>query len=240
MLNAPLDSLLFIDIETVSQYADFSEMPGLWKKLWQVKIEKQLSDSETVEEFYPKRAAILAEFGKIVCISSGYFISDSGKLRFRVRSFYGHDEKQLLQEVITAFNQWQSNKKQAFFCGHNIKEFDIPYLCRRLLVNDLLIPAYLDFQNMKPWETNLIDTFQLWKFGDFKNYTSLNLLAACMNVPSPKDDIDGSMVGDVYWKENNLERIATYCAKDVVTVAQLVLKFKLLPLMHDDDITLVI
>jgi hypothetical protein len=236
MFNTPIDCMLFIDIETVSQYNSYDDMPGHWKDLWQLKIEKQLTGDETPESFYSKRAAILAEFGKIICISAGYFIPDNGKIKLRVRSFYGHDEAALLQSVIAAFNQWQSSHKMASFCGHNIKEFDIPYLCRRLMVNSMPIPPYLDFQNMKPWETNLIDTFQLWKFGDYKNYTSLNLLAACMNVPSPKDDIDGSMVGEVYWKQDDLPRIAAYCQKDVITVAQLILKFKQIPLLEVSDI----
>lgn len=236
MLTVPLDSLLLIDIETVAQYNDFNSVPLLWKELWIGKIARLLTEDETPESFYPKRAAIMAEFGKIICISAGYFTNDNSKINLRVKSFYGHDEATLLKTVVASFNQWQSNKKVACFCGHNIREFDIPYLCRRMLVNNISIPAYLDFQSMKPWETNIIDTMQLWKFGDFKNYTSLNLLAACMNVPSPKEDIDGSQVGEVYWKQNDVERIAAYCQKDVITVAQLILRFKQMPLLKEDDI----
>ena len=239
MLTTPLDCILLIDIETVSQYPDYYGMPSHWQHLWDLKIDRQLSEGETPGEFYPKRAAILSEFGKIICISAGYFTNENGKNMLRVKSFFGHDESALLQSVIAAFNQWQQNKKVSAFCGHNIKEFDVPYLCRRLLVNGIPIPGYLDFQSMKPWDTNIIDTLQLWKFGDFKNYTSLTLLAACMNVPSPKDDIDGSQVGDVYWKENNINRIAVYCQKDVITVAQLVLRLKQLPLLEVNDIVLV-
>lgn len=240
MLTTPIDSMLLIDIETVSQYSDFNAMPVVWKKLWSDKIDRLLTIDETPELFYPKRAAIMAEFGKIICISAGYFINDNGKLRLRVKSFYGHDEKVLLQNVIASFSQWQNSKKVSAFCGHNIKEFDVPYLCRRMLVNGIPIPSYLDFQSMKPWDTNIIDTLQLWKFGDFKNYTSLNLLATCMNIPSPKDDIDGSQVGQVYWQENDISRIANYCQKDVVTVAQLILKFKQMPLLEETDIVIVV
>jgi len=232
--------MLLVDIETVSQYSDYDKMPILWKELWNGKIERQLGEEETPETFYPKRAAIMAEFGKIICISAGYFTNDNGRINLRVKSFYGHDESNLLQEVVGSFNQWQANKKLAAYCGHNIREFDIPYLCRRMLVNGISIPSYLDFQSMKPWETNIIDTLQLWKFGDYKNYTSLKLLAACMNVPSPKDDIDGSQVGDVYWKQNDLDRIAAYCQKDVITVAQLILKFKQLPLLQENDIKIAV
>ena len=240
MLTMPIDSMLLIDIETVSQYSDYTALPDEWKKLWSDKIERLLTNDETPESFYPKRAAIMAEFGKIICISAGFFTSENGKLNLRVKSFYGQDEKVLLQGVIASFNQWQNNKKVAAFCGHNIKEFDMPYLCRRMLVNGIPIPSYLDFQSMKPWDTNIIDTLQLWKFGDFKNYISLNLLAACMNVPSPKDDIDGSQVGKVYWQENDIGRIANYCQKDVVTVAQLILRFKQLPLLEEKDIVVVV
>ena len=224
MLAVSLDSMLLIDIETVSQYNDFCNMPSAWKDLWAEKVVRQLVEDETPELFYAKRAAIMAEFGKIICISAGYFINDKGRIALRVKSFYGYDETILLKSVIASFNQWQSSRKTASFAGHNIKEFDIPYLCRRMLINGIAIPPYLYFQSMKPWETNIIDTMQLWKFGDFKNYTSLNLLAACMNVPSPKEDINGSQVGEVYWRENDLERIATYCQKDVITLTQVYLR----------------
>jgi DNA polymerase elongation subunit (family B) len=240
MLTTPIESLLLIDIETVSQFGDYNSVPEIWQKLWQIKTERLMPEEDTAETFYPKRAAIMAEFGKIICISAGYFKRENGVLGMRVKSFYGHDEKALLESVINSFNQWQSNKKSVAFCGHNIKEFDIPYLCRRMLVNGLSVPKYLDFQAMKPWETNIVDTLQLWKFGDYKHYTTLNLLAACMGVPSPKDDIDGSMVGDVYWKENDLGRIAEYCQKDVVTVGQLMLRFKQMPLVEEENIVIVV
>lgn len=237
MLNTSLDNLLFIDIETVSQYETFDELDDTWKALWAEKIERLLPEGDNIESFYTARAAIMAEFGKIICISVGYFRNEAGVLHLRVKSYYADTERELLLNVLQSLNQWQSSKKQVAFCGHNIREFDIPYLCRRLLVNNISIPCYLDFQSMKPWETNLVDTFQLWKFGDFKNYTSLKLLAACMNVPSPKNDIDGSQVGEVYWKENNIARIAAYCARDVITVGQLILRFRQMPLLTDEQIS---
>ncbi len=235
----PLDSLLVIDIETVSQSPDWTSMDDYWKQLWEQKIEKQLPDGENPESFYPKRAAILAEFGKVICISAGYFRVQDGKAVFRVKSYAGHDEAMLLKKFVKEAGQWQAKKKSAAFAGHNIREFDIPYLCRRLVINHLPIPAWLDFQAMKPWETNLVDTMQLWRFGDYKNYTSLNLLAACLGVPSPKDDIDGSKVGEVYWVENGIDRIAAYCQKDVVTVAQILLRFRNLELLGVGDVEIV-
>lgn len=157
----------------------------------------------------------------------------------RVKSFYGDDEKKLLQDFLTTLQQLESTNNKWSFTGHNIKEFDIPFICRRLLINQLNIPAFLDFQNMKPWETNMIDTFQYWRFGDYKHFTSLKLLAAALKVPSSKDDIDGSMVGEVYWKDKQLQRIVTYCQKDVVTTGNIVLRFKNMPLLTNDQVVIV-
>ena len=210
-----------------------------WKQLWEEKVQRQLPENVTAEEFYPQRAAVMAEFSKVVCISVGYFKREGKAIHLRVKSFYGDDEKIILQDFIAALQKMETNNNKWSFTGHNIKEFDIPFICRRLLINGLSIPPFLDFQNMKPWETNMIDTFQYWRFGDYKHYTSLKLLAASLNVPSPKDDIDGSMVGDVYWKEKNLERIVTYCQKDVVTTANIVLRFKNLPLLAEGDVEIV-
>ncbi|MEO7311890.1 MAG: ribonuclease H-like domain-containing protein [Chitinophagaceae bacterium] len=239
MLDIHIDNLLMLDIETVSQYPGYQSMPEKWQHLWDHKVAMYLPEGDTAESFYPKRAAILAEFGKIVCISMGYFNNEGSRIQLRIKSFYGDDEKQLLQTFIQAVNKWQTVKRHMSFCGHNVKEFDLPYICRRLLVNSIGIPSYLNFQSMKPWETNIVDTMQFWKFGDFKNYISLNLLAACLGVESPKDDIDGSMVGAVYWEEQNLPRIMHYCQKDVVTVGQVVLKMKNLPLLEEAQVELV-
>jgi 3'-5' exonuclease len=195
-----------------------------------------LPENTTAGEYYPQRAGIMAEFAKVVCISMAYFKKQGNEYVLRVKSVYGHDEKKLLEDFITTVNQLEAANNKWSFSGHNIKEFDIPFLCRRFVINGLSIPVYLDFQNMKPWETNMVDTFQYWRFGDYKHFTSLKLLAAAMNVPSPKDDIDGSMVGGVYWNENNLERIAVYCQKDVVTVANIILRFKHLPLLKEEQI----
>jgi len=239
MLSMAIDKLLMLDIETVSQYPEFGNMPEKWQELWQHKSAQYLKDGDTAETLYPKRAAILAEFGKIICISMGYFKTENDKSVLRIHSFASDDERELLLVFMESLAQWQRIKKGMFFCGHNIKEFDMPYICRRLLVNRIAIPVYMDFQNMKPWETNIVDTMQFWKFGDFKNFITLNLLAACLDVESPKDDIDGSMVGDVYWKECDLPRIVVYCQKDVVTVAQVILRMKNLPLLEETQIEVV-
>ncbi len=232
----PLDNFLFIDIETVSQQKTFSSLGADWQKLWEEKVKYSLPENVEADEYYPLRAGIMAEFAKVICISLAYFKKQGNDYVLRVKSVYGHDEKELLQNFIKTVNQLETANNKWCFTGHNIKEFDIPFLCRRLVVNGIFIPEYLNFQNMKPWETNMVDTFQYWRFGDYKHFTSLKLLAAALNVPSPKDDIDGSMVGEVYWNENNLERIVTYCQKDVITVANIILRFKQLPLLKEEQI----
>lgn len=239
MQNIRLENLLLIDIETVSEKASFELLNEEWQLLWQEKIQRALPEDLTPAEFYPQRAGVMAEFAKIICISIGYFKKEGNTLLLRLKSFYGDDEKILLKDFLDTLRQLENNNSKWSFTGHNIKEFDIPFICRRLLINGLVIPPFLDFQNMKPWETNMIDTFQYWRFGDYKHYTSLKLLAAALGVPSPKDDIDGSMVGDVYWKEKNLERIVTYCQKDVVTTGNIILRFKNLPLLTEEQVVIV-
>ena len=235
MQHITLQHLLVIDIETVPEQPDFSLLNNEWQKLWTDKTVRSLPADTGPEEFYSLRAGVMAEFAKIICISIGYFAKGE-KRQFRIRSFSGDDEKKLLQDFVATMNEMEAKNNKWSFTGHNIKEFDIPFICRRLLINHLSIPAYLDFQNMKPWETNLVDTFQYWRFGDYKHYTSLQLLAAALQVPSPKDDIDGSMVADVYYNEKNLQRIVIYCQKDIITVGNILLRFKNLPLLSDDEI----
>lgn len=239
MQNIRLENILLIDIETVPQYGSFNDMDDNWKELWEEKTHRTLPEGTSLEDFYPQRAGVMAEFSKIICISIGYFRKEGTAIQLRIKSFYGDDEKKLLQDFLAIVNQLEATNNNWSFTGHNIKEFDIPFICRRLLVNGIMIPPYLDFQNMKPWETNIVDTFQYWRFGDFKHYTSLKLLAAALNVPSPKDDIDGSMVGEVYWKEKNIQRIVTYCQKDVVTTGNIIMRFKNLPLLTDEQVVVV-
>ena len=238
MQNIRTEDIIIIDIETASVHPTFESMDESWQQLWQDKTERIVPDGITVAEFYPLRAGVMAEFSKIICISIGYFNKEQN-MRLRVKSFYGHDEKKILQDFLTTIQKIESINNKWCFAGHNIKEFDIPFICRRLIINNFIVPRFLDFQNMKPWETNIVDTFQYWRFGDYKQYTSLKLLAAALGVSSPKDDIDGSMVGDVYWKENDVKRIAVYCQKDVITVGNIFLRFKNQPLISADDIDIV-
>lgn len=233
--NIDLTKVLVLDIETVPQYPSFNEVPERWKYLWARKaasLKKEEGQSEL--DIYP-RAGIYAEFGKIVCISCGYFSSSGRSYQFRVKSFYGTDETKLLTEFNQMLERHFSDAGN-LLCAHNGKEFDYPYIARRCLLKGLEIPALLNIAGKKPWEINLLDTMELWKFGDYKSYTSLELLASSFGIPTPKDDIDGSMVWKVFWEENNVERIKTYCQKDVVTVAQLLLKFRLEELLSEEQI----
>lgn len=226
-------NILFLDIETIPQYVNYHDMPGQMQLLWDKKIASYLKEEETPATTY-QRAGIYAEFGKIICISVGTFTAAE---TFRIKSFYGHDEHKLLQDFSSLLEKsYQSNEK--LLCAHNGKEFDFPYICRRMLIHGMKLPLILDIRGKKPWEVQHLDTMELWKFGDYKSYTSLNLLAAVFGIPTPKDDIDGSMVWEVYWKQNNLERIVTYCQKDVVTIAQLFRKYRCEQLLADDEIHL--
>jgi 3'-5' exonuclease len=220
----PLHNILFLDIETVSQYDSFNKLSDDWKELWNRKSEFLIKDkqTETAETMYG-RAAIYAEFGKIICISCGVISGSGTEKKLILKSFSGDDEKLILQQFCDMLAKWAPGSTK-YLCAHNGKEFDFPYLCRRLIINEMSIPAILQLSGKRPWEIPHLDTLELWKFGDYKNYTSLNLLAHTLHITTPKDDIDGSMVGDVYWKQHNLSRIVTYCQKDVVTVAQVYLK----------------
>ena len=223
-----ISNVLFLDIETVPLVYKYSDLEDYFRKLWDTIFRFQ--QTENPETLY-KKAGIYAEFAKIVCISVGFFNDKT----FRVKSFYGEDEKQLLNNFSSLLNE-HFNRKEHLLCAHNGKEFDFPFLCRRMLINGLPLPKTLNISGKKPWEINHLDTMELWKFGDYKNYTSLNLLATVFNIPTPKDDIDGSDVARVYWENKDLERIATYCQKDVITVAQLLLRYRGENLIEKTDI----
>lgn len=232
--NIPLDKILFLDIETVPAAPDYHSLPPQMQVLWNKKAKLIGKPDELPEEVYEK-AGIYAEFGKIVCISVGLFRSKEKTMEFRVKSFYGNDEKEILNSFFSLL-QKHFNTPNHFLCAHNGKEFDFPYLCRRFVVNRMPIPPELQLSGKKPWEVNHLDTLELWKFGDFKSYTSLNLLAHALDIPTPKDDIDGSQVWEVYWKEKNIDRITTYCQKDVITVAQIFLRLQNEPLIKKENI----
>lgn len=228
-----LKNTLFLDIETVSECPDFTQLPEARQALWAKKSRALFRPAEKPEEgpgpaeLYEQKAGIYAEFAKIVCISLGYLhFEEQNPVAFRIKSIAGDDEHALLQAFSQLLTQHYFDINQHKLCGHNIREFDVPFLCRRMVIQRIPLPAILGISGKKPWQTtHILDTLEMWRFGDYKNYTSLQLLAEIMDIPSPKDDIDGSQVGTVYWKDKDLDRIVTYCQKDVATVMQLVLSF---------------
>ena len=233
-LPTQLKNVLVLDIETVSQEAGYDGLNDDKKYLWNRKHKAIDREGIDPSETYFEKAGIYAEFGKVIVISVGVFFQGSnGEPALRVKTFKGGIEKDLLQEFVTLLNKLGS---QTRLLAHNGKEFDFPYLCRRLLINGIHIPESLNIQGKKPWEISHLDTMELWKFGDWKSYTSLELLAGVFNLPTSKDDIDGSMVNTCYWGKNELERIAVYCQKDVVLTAQVYLKMCLLPLLANENI----
>lgn len=228
-----LEHILFLDIETVPEKEHFDALDDAKKELWDHKSKYQRKDDFTAEEFY-ERAGIWAEFGKIICISVGYFNFKGDIRTFRTTTFHG-DEPKLLKEFKILLNSHFSSGKH-LLCGHNAKEFDFPYIARRMIIHGIELPYKLNFFGKKPWEIPHLDTMELWKFGDYKHFTSLKLLANILGIPSPKDDIDGSQVRQVYYEENNLDRIITYCEKDVVTTAQVFLRLRNDILLTVDEI----
>ncbi|MCF8364930.1 MAG: 3'-5' exonuclease [Bacteroidales bacterium] len=231
--NLKIEDVLFLDIETVPQYPEYKNLPDKIKPLWDKKaIRLVKSETETPEELY-SRAGIYAEFGKIICISTGIVYGNT----FRVKSFFGDDEKILLDEFAGLLNGYY-NQTRHLLCGHNGKEFDFPYIARRMLVHGITLPKILNLHGKKPWEIPHLDTMELWRFGDYKSYTSLELLTAIFGIPSPKDNIDGSMVGKVYWEEKNLEKIVEYCQKDTLAVAQILLRYMGRPLIEEENVVI--
>lgn len=228
-----LKNLLFLDIETVPENAEFSQLSEEKQKLWEQKSKYQRKDDFTPEAFY-ERAGIWAEFGKIVCISVGYFAFKGEQRTFRTTSFHG-EEKQLLQDFRNLLDG-HFGRPQHLLCAHNGKEFDFPYIARRMLIHDLELPNKLNLFGKKPWEVPHLDTLELWKFGDYKHYTSLKLLCNVLGIPSPKEDIDGSEVRNVYYLENDLDRIIKYCERDVLAIAQVILKLRQEPLLEPDEV----
>lgn len=235
MLNyISLNKVLFLDIETVPMCASYEELPERYIPLWDKKAGYLKKEDDDTPSSLFSRAGIYAEFGKIVCISFGMF--HEGTLR--IKSFYGDDEKALLTDFANLLESKLSSK-DLLLCAHNGKEFDFPYLSRRMLINGVSLPEILDLAGKKPWEVSHIDTMELWKFGDWKNYTSLEVLSTVFDIPTPKDDIDGSQVGKVYWEDKDLERIVIYCQKDVLTIAQLFLRYQGKPLLDEEQVLIV-
>lgn len=228
-----LDHILFLDIETVPEHEHYHALDAELQELWEIKTQYQRKDEIDPETFY-ERAGIWAEFGKIVCISVGYFTLKGDIRNFRVTSFFGEEKKILLDFANLLNNHF--GQAQHLLCGHNAKEFDIPFIARRMIIHQVALPAKLNLFGKKPWEIPHLDTLELWKFGDYKHFTSLKLLTKILGIPSPKGDIDGSQVAQVYYIEKDIDRIVTYCEKDTIAVAQLFLRFRRQDLLIEDEI----
>ena len=226
-MHTPLQQYLFIDIETVPLVGDFNALSPAMQHFWGKKAASLKPNADAdFGELYQQKSGVYSEFAKVVCIGIGCLVKKEDGWKIFLKSLTGDDEQDLLERFCIALKSFTDREKDLVFCGHNIKEFDIPFLCRRMVIHGMDLPACLDTASKKPWEVTHVDTMELWKFGDKKNFTSLALLAEVLGIPTPKDDIDGSMVGEVYWKEKNLQRIADYCLKDVLTTAKIFLRLK--------------
>jgi uncharacterized protein YprB with RNaseH-like and TPR domain len=232
--NIRVEDVLFLDIETVPNVPSPDLMDQKMRVLWDKKSKQFRSPDQSADEVY-ERAGIYSEFGKIICISVG-FIKEKDPFGLRLKSFFGDDEKAILSEFSQMLSKFTKSNREALLCAHNGKEFDYPYIARRMIINGLHIPDLLDNAGKKPWEVKLLDTMDLWKFGDYKNYTSLDLLTSVLGIPTPKDDIDGSMVAGIYYGEKNIERIVRYCEKDVIAITQVLLRYMNKPMVSSDRI----
>jgi 3'-5' exonuclease len=244
MLNElDLTNVLGLDIECVSGHKSYEDMNPVMQSLWDNKSE-QIQKAKSAElrlppkENYTEMAGIYAEYGKVVCVSVGAFYKnkETGELNFRLASYFSHDERQLLLDMADMINRRYNNPQKHRICGHNVKEFDIPYMARRMVINGVALPKLMDLAGKKPWENTALDTMELWKFGDNKAFTALKVLCGVFDIPTPKDDIDGSQVGYTYWQEDDLDRIEKYCRKDVLATAQVLLKLKYMPLLAPHQI----
>ncbi|MBN1108972.1 MAG: 3'-5' exonuclease [Bacteroidales bacterium] len=234
LANLQVEDVLFLDIETVPQAPSADKLDEIMQMLWEKKSRNFRLPDQTAADVY-ERAGIYAEFGRIICISVG-FIRTKDPFTIRLKSFYNDDEKLLLTDFSAMLQKFSTSKKEAVLCAHNGKEFDFPYIARRMIVNSMVIPGLLDNAGKKPWEVRHLDTMDLWKFGDHKNFTSLELLATILGIESPKDDIDGSMVASVYWETGDIDRIVRYCERDVITIARILLRLMNLPGITDESI----
>lgn len=229
------ENLLVLDIETVRSHKEYEDMPERLQAQWDRKAGFLRTDAEeTPKELFEDRGGIYSEFGKVVSISVGFFTYSGPELSLRIKGFYGDDEKILLTEFIELLEKFDPQKLT--LCAHNGKEFDFPYLCRRMLVNSIKLPSVLDIAGKKPWEVNHVDTMDLWKFGDRKNFTSLELLATLFDIPTSKNAIDGSMVSTVFYEQSDLKTISDYCNQDVLVTAQLLLKLKQQEIVKEENI----
>jgi DNA polymerase elongation subunit (family B) len=221
--------ILFIDIETVPLMPDYGSLSAELQHEWVKKakfLKSNIEENPEPSMLFSEKAGIFSEFAKVVCIVVGSIQHEGDTWKMRLKSIANDDEKVLLNDFSELLQRFAARYRDLKFCGHNIKEFDIPFLCRRMLIHNISLPDCMQLSGKKPWEVSHYDTLEMWKFGDYKHFTSLALLATILGIPSPKDDMDGSMVGKVYWEEKGLERISKYCAQDVYTTMRVFLRLK--------------
>ena len=232
-----LEQIIFIDIETVPEFEYYSDLPLPMQKLWDKKFEQLKMEHETPAIAYQERAGIYAEFGKVIVIGLGYFTNSAEGLTFRMTALNGDDEKQLLKQLkellIAKFPPYRYR-----FCAHNGKEFDYPYLCRRMVINQIELSEHLNLRGKKPWEIKHLDTLELWKFGDFKHYTSLELLCNVLDIPTSKQEIDGSQVATKYYRDKALDKISHYCLNDVLATARVYQRLTNQPLIQESEVSI--
>jgi DNA polymerase elongation subunit (family B) len=233
--NIKLDTVLFLDIETVPVTRDYGQLSDHMQDLWNRKMEIPVRNEEGLPEELWERGGLYAEFGRVICISVGIFSSLGEPRRFRIKSFAGDDEAEILRDFSAMLRKFRQGK-DLYLCAHNGKEFDFPFMARRMIINGIPLPEVLNVAGKKPWEVNFLDTMELWKFGAYRHYASLALMAEILNIPDPKDDIDGSQVGKVYYEDRDIERIIRYCERDVLTVAQILLKLRGEPLVPEENV----
>lgn len=229
-----IKNILFLDIETVPETQNFEELDALKQELFSKKTAYQRKEDTRSEEFY-ERAGIWAEFGKIICISVGFFDLHADRPVLRIKSFFGGDERQILVDFKNLLDTYFS-KPEHLLCAHNGKEFDFPFIARRMIIHAIELPEKLQLFGKKPWEVAHLDTMEMWKFGDFKHYTSLNLLTNILGIPSPKEDIDGSQVAKVYYEDQDMPRIVKYCERDTLAVAQVYLRLTNQPILKKNQV----
>jgi predicted PolB exonuclease-like 3'-5' exonuclease len=240
-----LKRTLVVDIETASMVVSFDKLDSRNQSFWRKKSKRLLKghkldhDHETLSQFYEDKGAIFAEFAKVICISVGIFDINENIDSLRIKSFYGDNEFEILNSFRDLLQGHFYDKYHHTIAGHNLKEFDIPFICRRMVINGIKLPNLLRIHGARPWQVpHLMDTLELWKFGDYKNYTSLDLLCTVLGMPSPKDNLDGSQVSKAYW-EGNIEEIKDYCEKDITATARVILKLLGETELSDDQVVIV-
>ncbi len=236
--DIPLENVLFLDIETVPVTRDYHMLNQHMQELWDKKMAVPVKNEEGLPEELWEKGGLYAEFGKIICISAGIFSSLEEPRRFRIKSFAGDIEAEILNGFSRLLEKFRPGR-ELHLCAHNGKDFDFPFMARRMIINDITVPGILNVAGKKPWEVHFLDTMELWKFGAYRHYTSLALMAEILGMPNPKDDIDGSQVGRVYYEDGDIDRIVRYCEKDVLTIAQILLKLRGEPLIPEENVEVI-